>query len=159
MRTWKKVAIGSVLLLIVLLATLAGTGAYFFFRNLEKQSVAEAESITAIDQVNTRFGTRLPLVVIVHPQRGDIRINRVAVASTSRITTIHILNWNKEDGELTRAELPLWLMRFSSVNLASQLGITPENFRLTVSDIQRYGTGIVIDYASPGAVRTLVWVD
>jgi hypothetical protein len=45
------------------------------------------------------------------------------------------------------------------VNIASQLGIAPAKFRLTVSDIERYGPGIVVDYGSQGAFRVLVWVD
>jgi hypothetical protein len=50
-------------------------------------------------------------------------------------------------------------MRFSSVNILSQLGIAPAKFRLTVNDIERYGPGIVVDYDSPGAFRLLIWVD
>ena len=60
---------------------------------------------------------------------------------------------------MVRTEVPLWLMRFSSVNILSQLGVAPERFRLTVSDIQRYGPGIVVDYGSRGTSRVLVWVD
>jgi hypothetical protein len=42
-----------------------------------------------------------------------------------------------------RTDVAPWLMRFSTLNLASQLGIAPAKFRLTVSDVQRYGPGIV----------------
>jgi hypothetical protein len=50
-------------------------------------------------------------------------------------------------------------MRFSTANIASQLGITPSKFRLTVNDVERYGPGIVVDFGSQGAFRVLVWVD
>jgi hypothetical protein len=50
-------------------------------------------------------------------------------------------------------------MRFSTVNILSQLGIAPAKFRLTVADIERYGPGILVDYGSRGAFRLLVWVD
>jgi hypothetical protein len=50
-------------------------------------------------------------------------------------------------------------MRFSSVNLLSQLGVAPAKFRLTVNDVERYGPGIVVDYGFEGAFRLLVWVD
>jgi hypothetical protein len=75
------------------------------------------------------------------------------------VDTIHVINWKSDTGELTRTEFPLWLMRFSSVNIASQMGIAPAKFRLTVSDVERYGPGIVVDYGSQGAFRLLVWVD
>jgi hypothetical protein len=159
MRTWVKATLGGLALIVLAFAALAGTGAYFVFRNLEKQSVAEAESVKAIDAVKARFGARPPLVEIVDPQRVDIRINRPAEPSTAPVGTVHIISWQSESGELTRAEVPLWLMRFSSVNVLSQLGVAPEQFRLTVSDIERYGPGILAEYGSPGAIRVLVWVD
>jgi hypothetical protein len=58
-----------------------------------------------------------------------------------------------------RADAPLWLLRFSSINVASRLGLAPDRFRLTVDDIQRYGPGIIADYGSPGKFRILVWVE
>ena len=126
---------------------------------MEKQAGSESEAVRAIDAVKARFGSRPPLVEIADPQKADIRINRVVDASPARVDTIHIINWKRETGELTRFEVPLWLMRFSSVNVLSQLGVAPARFRLTVGDVERYGPGIIVDYGSPGASRVLVWVD
>ena len=159
MRTWVKATLGGVTLIAVGVVALAGTGAYLALRHLEKQEAVEAEAVKAINAVKTRFGPRPPLIEIGDPRRAEIRINRPDAASPSPVDTVHIINWKSDTGELIRAEVPLWLMRFSSVNILSQLGIAPEKFRLTVSDIQRYGPGIVVDYGSPGAFRVLVWVD
>jgi hypothetical protein len=159
MRTWVKATVGGFALLAVGLLALAGTGAYFVLRNLERQQTAEAESVKAIEAVKARFVGRTPLLEIIDPRRADIRINRPAEASSSPVDTVHVINWKSDTGELTRAELPLWLMRFSSINILSQLGIAPDRFRLTVSDVERYGPGIIVDYGTPGSFRTLVWVD
>lgn len=159
MRTWVKATLGGVTLIAVGVVALAGTGAYFVFRHLEKQEAVEAEAVKAINAVKTRFGSRPPLIEIVDPRRIDVRINHPEESSPSRVSTVHIINWTSDTGELTRADVPLWLMRFSSINILSQLGIAPERFRLTVKDIERYGPGIILDYGSPGAVRVLVWVD
>ena len=72
---------------------------------------------------------------------------------------MQVVNGSAESGEPIRTEAPLWLMRFSSVNLLSQLGVAPAKFQLTVADIERHGPGIVVDYGSPGLDRGLVWVD
>jgi hypothetical protein len=50
-------------------------------------------------------------------------------------------------------------MRFSSVNLLSQVGIAPSRYRLTVQDIERYGPGIVVDVRREGQVHVLIWVE
>jgi hypothetical protein len=159
MRTWVKASLGAVALVAVGLVALAGTGAYYVLRHLETQAAGETESVKAVEAVRARFGARPPLIEVVDPRTANIRINRPAEPSTSRVATIHIINWKGDTGEMTRAQVPLWLMRFSSLNIASQLGIAPEKFRLTVADIERYGPGIVVDYGSPGALRLLVWVE
>ena len=159
MRTWVKATLAGVALVAVAVLALAATGAYFVFRGMEQRAAAEAEAVQAIDAVKARFGTRPPLVEILDPRRADIRVNRPVEPSPARVDTIHIINWKREDGELVRTQVPLWLMRFSTLNLASQLGIAPANLRLTVADIQRYGPGIVVDFGTPGAFRMLVWVE
>jgi hypothetical protein len=159
MRTWVKATLGGLALIAVAVIALAATGAYFVVRHMEKRAGSEAEAVQTIDAVKARFGSRPPLVEIIDPQSADIRINRSVEASASRVDTIHVVNWKSDTGELIRTDVPLWLMRFSTVNIASQLGIAPAKFRLTVSDVERYGPGIVVDYGSQGAFRVLVWVE
>lgn len=159
MRTWVKVTLGGVALIALALAALGGTGAYFVLRHMETKASAESEAVQAIEAVKGRFGVRPPLLEIVDPQRADIRINRSVDASQTPVTTIHVINWKSDTHELMRTEMPLWLMRFSSVNILSQLGVAPARFRLTVADIQRYGPGIIVDYGSRGTSRVLVWVN
>jgi hypothetical protein len=159
MRTWVKATLGGVALVVIAVVALGGTGAYFILRSLDRQARSEREAVQAIDAIKARFGTRPPLVEIGDPRRVQIQINRPADASPTRVDTVHILNWKRETGVLARAEVPLWLARFSTVNVLSQLGVAPSQFRLTVDDIERYGPGILVDYGSPGAFRILVWVD
>ena len=159
MRTWVKATLGGAALIAVLIVALAATGAYFVFRHMEKHAGSESEAVQEIDTLKARFGSRPPLVEIVDPRTADIRINRPADASPHRVDTIHVVNWKSDTGELVRADVPLWLMRFSTLNIASQFGIAPEKFRLSVSDVERYGPGILVDYGSQGAFRVLVWVD
>jgi hypothetical protein len=159
MRTWAKVTLGGVALVAAAIAALAATGAFFVLRHMERRPSSEAEAVRAIDAVKARFGSRPPLVEITDPRQVDIRINRSTETGVPHVDTIHIINWKSDTGELMRTEVPLWLLRFSTLNIASQLGIAPARFRLTVSDIERYGPGVIADYASPGSVRVLMWVD
>jgi hypothetical protein len=159
MRTWVKATLGGVVLLAVALAALGATSAYFVLRHMEKRAGSEAEVVQEVDTLKARFGSRPPLIEIVDPRMGDVRINRPLEAPAAQVDTIHVIHWKSETGEVSRTDFPLWLMRFSTLNIASQLGIAPEKFRLTVSDVQRYGPGIVVDYGSQGAFRVLIWVD
>jgi hypothetical protein len=158
MRTWVKATVGVFAVIAVAVLALAATGAYFVLRHTEKRAGSEADAAQTIDAVKARFGSRPPLIEI-DPEKADIRINRPVEASATPVDTIHVINWKGDTGELIRTDVPLWLMRFSTLNIASQLGIAPEKFRLTVADVERYGPGIVVDSGSRGAFRVLVWVD
>ncbi|MBA2258620.1 MAG: hypothetical protein H0W18_06970 [Acidobacteria bacterium] len=158
MRTWVKATIGVGALATVCILALAGIASYFVLGNLERRGAPEATVLSEIEIIRTRFGSRQPLIEIVDARKGDVRINRLA-GSGARVTTFHVVSWNADDDELLRTEAPLWLMRFSSINLLSQLGLAPGSLRLTVQDVERYGPGIVVDYAQPGKTRVLVWVD
>jgi hypothetical protein len=159
MRTWAKASLGVMAVLAVAFAALAGTSAYFVLRHLEKRQGSERDAAQAMDAVRTRFGSRPPLVELVDPTRGDIRIDRPVDSSPTRVDTIHVINWKSDTRELSRAEMPLWLLRFSSVNVLSQLGVAPQKFRLTVDDVERYGPGVLVDYGTVATTRILVWVD
>jgi hypothetical protein len=159
-RTWVKVTLTGVALLAAGFLVLSGVGAYFALRHLDTRTATESEALREVDAVRARFGTRPPLVEVAAGGRlTDARVNRLQGTDARPVETIHILTWTSDDGELVRAEVPLWLMRFSSVNILSQLGMAPERLRLTVQDIERYGPGIVVDYGRPGTDRVLVWVD
>ena len=159
MRTWVKVTLGGVLLGLIAIGALAGTGAYFVFRNLETHPAGETEALREIDALKARFAGRQPLVEIGNPKTGDVRINRAVHPEGRRATTLHVVTWEGEDGRVLQSEVPVWLMRFSTLNIASRLGLAPEKFRLTVSDVEEYGPGIVVDYRRPGEKHVLIWTN
>ena len=158
MRTWVKATIGGVALLLVGFGVLAGTSAYFVMRHLEVRPALEADTATKFNAVKARFAGRAPLIEI-GPGPGDFRVQRLDRPDGRRVTTLHVLTWNAEDEELFQTEIPLWLMRFSTLNVASKLGVAPEKFRLTVDDIERYGPGLIADYHQPGRNRVMIWAD
>jgi hypothetical protein len=159
MRTWVKITLAGVALVVLGLFALGATGAYFALRHLDRRSSTEADTLREVEAIRARFGARPPLVELAPGRMGDIRINRLQTADARPVTTIHVIAWKSADREMVRMEMPLWLMRFSAVNLFSQIGVGPERLRLTVQDIERYGPGIVLDYGRPEADRVLLWVE
>ena len=159
MRTRVKGTLVGVALVASFAIALAGIGAYFVIGNLEKRDASEVQAVQEMDAVRARFGARPPLVEIIDVRVADVRINRLQNRNGVPVTTLHIINWNPESRALAQTQVPLWLMRFSSVNLLSQLGVGPARLRLTVDDIRRYGPGIVVDYGRPGTFRLMVWAD
>jgi hypothetical protein len=158
MRTWVKVTITGVVVAVLGIAALAGTSGYYFLRHLQTAQATEADTLRQFDALRARFGARPPLVDIVDFKTADVRINRAPHPEGRRATTMHILTWNV-DGDRLESDVPLWLMRFSSVNILSRLGVAPEKFRLTVEDVARYGPGIVAEVRQPGRSDVMIWVE
>ena len=159
MRTWLKVTLWGVALAVLAFAAVAGTGAYYFLRHLETGRAAEADTLKEFDTIRAKFGSREPLILLIKPEAGDIRITRTTHPQGLRPSTMHVLTWTAEDQDRLRTDVPLWLMRFSSVNILSRLGIAPDKFRLTLQDVERYGPGIVADYRRPGHSHAIIWVE
>ena len=159
MRTWAKVTLTGVVLVVVGFIALAGTGTYYFLRHLKTAAASEADSTRDADAIRARFKGRPPMIEVVNLQSGDLRIQRVAHPEGRRADTMHVLTWNAADGEMLQTDVPLWLMRFSSLNVLSHLGIAPSKFRLTVEDLKRFGPGIVVDHRKPGQNQVLIWLE
>lgn len=159
MRTWVKVSLVGVSLVVLAFLALAATSAFFVLRHLDYRPATEAAASKDFEAIRLRFGERPHLIQVVDAGKRDFKINRPEQPAGRRISTLHVLTWSQEDGEVFQTEIPIWLMRFNMVNVLSQLGVTPERFRLTVQDLERYGPGVVIDYRKPGENRVLIWVE
>src|SRR5262245_16013100 len=134
MRTWVKWTIGGVVVVLACFAVLAGLGGYYFARHLDTGTAAEADTLKEFDAIRARFAGKTPLIEINDLRAADVRVNRTVDPNGRRAATLHIHTWSAEDnGERLKTDVPLWLMRFSSVNILSSLGLAPERFRLTVA--------------------------
>jgi hypothetical protein len=159
MRTWVKVTLVGFAACALAVGLLAGAGAYLFFRHLETTNVAEPTAKSDFEAVRTKFAGRPPLIDVTNPRSGDIRVNRVKHPEGVRASTVYVMTWNAEDDQLLKTDIPLWMMRFSSINILSHLGVAPNRYRLTAEDVASYGPGLVVDYTEPGAKRVLIWVE
>jgi hypothetical protein len=159
MTRWVKYTLIGLVIAIIGFAALAGTGAYYFLRHLDTRKASEADTLKEFDAIRARYPGRQPLIELVNPQAGDIRIHRLVHPEGKRATSLHVLTFDAEDGERLMTDVPLWLMRFSSVNILSKLGIAPDKYRLTVQDVEQYGPGVIADYRRAGKNAVIIWVE
>jgi hypothetical protein len=159
MRTWVKVSIVSFAVVVLSFLALSGTGAYFVLRHLHIGSATEAAATKDFEAIRLRFGNRPHLIEVVDAGSRNFKINRPAQPDGRPVSTLHVLTWEQEESQVFQTEIPLWLMRFSMVNVLSRLGVAPERFRLTVDDLRQFGPGIVVDYRKPGENRVLLWLE
>src|SRR6185295_18188623 len=100
MRPWLKWTLSTVVVLFLAWAIIGGIAAYHVFRHLERRTTTEVQTLGDFDAIHARFGTRPPLIEVVDPRAGDIRVNRIDGAQPRPIDTLHVVTWNAEDHEL-----------------------------------------------------------
>jgi hypothetical protein len=154
-----RVSLAGVGLAVLAFAAFAGMSSYVVLRHMEMRSGTEAEAVREFDEIKKRFAGRQPLVEMTGPQARDIRINRLVHPQGLRAKTLYVVTWSADDDRVLRTDVPLWLMRFSTLNILSSLGVAPDQFRLTVVEIERYGPGLVVDYRRPAQTHVLIWVE
>jgi len=162
-RGWVPIVVG----VLVLLAFLAAGGIFaavsFFRQNLSVgQGVDGNTAVGEFDAVYARFPGQQPLIELVDevPQLVAERASRTSAAQS--LTTLHVLAFDRDDGELARFTAPFWLLRLKSGPIrlsAYQQGWDDRGVSFRVEDIEKHGPGIIIDVKERRDGRLLVWAE
>ena len=159
MQTKVKIVLSVVAALVICLIALAGTGAFIVFRNLSVTRPTSSDAAVQIDALRRRFPARAPLIDIDDAARGRVHVNHPPLsAPLKHLEEFEILAWQADEGKLVHTRAPIWMMRFSTLNVLSEFGLAPASVRLTVDDVERYGPGVVLDFTSPKGDHALVVV-
>jgi hypothetical protein len=160
-RRYLKVALWIVAIGAALALVIGGAAAIVVVRHTTITVSQGQEADNAFETARARFPVRLPLVQIVDPGpiMMDVRLNKApGSAPRQHLQDFHVLAWDSRSGKLVRSRAPVWWMNFSAENVLANLGVPMGGLTLTVADVERYGPGIIVDFAPPGGGRVLVWV-
>ena len=128
-------------------------------RNLSITRSTASVAAAQFDELRRRFLERPPLIQIDDPLHARVHVNHPPrSAPLAPLDGFEILVWQADQQKLVHTRAPLWMMRFSALNVMSELGIAPGSVQVTVDDVQRYGPGVVVDFTSPKGDRALVVV-
>ena len=161
-RRWVRVVLWVVAIGIVVLLIAGGSVAVTIYRQTTFTASAPAAADQEFERVRALFPPRLPLLEILNPGSltAEVRIHRApASAPRQAVQEFKVLAYDSGKKRLARSHVPAWLLRFSSGNIAMQLGLPVANFTVTLEDVEHYGRGIIVDFSPPGGGRLLVWVE
>ena len=120
-----------------------GTGAFIVLRNLRITRPAASTLDAQFDEVRHRFPPRPPLIQIEDPLRVRVHVNHPPdSAPLQRLERFEILAWDAEEEKLVQTRAPIWMMRFSSLNLLSEFAQqvpTTENLCIAIYEIVKRG--------------------
>ena len=87
--------------------------AFVVLRSVNSTLAPAAAAEQAFADIRKQHPDRPPLIDIVNPRTGDVRINRTPNAPRKNVATLYFMYWDPEDQKLVRGEAP----RPSSRNL------------------------------------------
>lgn len=157
---WIPIVIGILFLMTVLGVSGIVFTVAWFRNNMQITETSEPEAAKAFDEVRARFPGQQPLLEFRDGRPHSV--NTSTMASTTKLTTLHLLAFDDDDDELARVDIPFWLLRMKSGPIAFgsyASGFDDERIKLTVEDIERRGPGIVLDLLRQGEGRVLVWAE
>jgi len=153
---------GVAVIIIVLVALVAGAGWFVYQSSSIRQTKPTAEQARAdIEHVRAQFAGRQPVVTL--------RASGEAVVAKRdghgvKPETIHMLVWHPDDHELTKLTVPFWLLRFGGQKARFRIGdektfeeLTELN--LTAADIEAAGPGPLLDHTEDNGKVTLIWTE
>ena len=158
LKTWVWVVIGIAVVCILLVIAMAGASFYYFSRHVEATKVTATEATREFDTVRTRFQGQTALIEL--DQRGNfLRANtdREPPAGARPPESLHIMAYDPDDGGLVKLTMPFWILRMKGKVALSGSGMSLEDLKVTVEDLERFGPSLVLDQANEGGDRVLVW--
>ncbi len=130
--------------------------AAFLAYELTNTELASAEAAAAIvTAARSGIAQRQPMIEI-----GTPVVRRSPPAAHAPIRVLHLLAYNASSRKLVRSDLPVWLLRWISIDGQIRLANVDAwggAGRVTLDDLERYGPGVIVDMALSDERRLLVW--
>lgn len=161
-RTWLWILLGVFVFLFVVGISMAAFTAYWVTSNMEFVATAAPDAGKSFDEIRAKFPGQRPLIEFVNGDRGNVAINEASTASPVKLTTLHIIAFDDDEGRMMKMAVPFWLLRLKSGPIAFSSyasGFDDDKVRLRVEDIERRGPGIVLDLDHPREGRVLIWAE
>jgi len=159
-RSWIPIVIGIFLLVAVVAVGAIVLTAVWFRQNLTITQGSEDAATQQFKQVRRGYAGQQPLIQLVdgHPQYVAERASQTP--SAAPLTSIHVIAYDRDEGNTVTFSLPFWLLRLKSGPIrisAYQQGWDDRGVSFRVEDIEKHGPGIIVDVTEPNEGRVLIW--
>lgn len=168
-RSWIPIVLGVLLLFGILGVGCIVVAVSYFRQNLEiTENITESSATSEFDAVYAKFPGQQPLI-----QMRDGRPELVTTPGTQSgngqsLTTLHVIAFDPDDGELAKISLPFWLLRMRSGPIrisAYSRDWDDRGLSFNIKDLEDHGAGIIVDVnRSDGSGRQregrlLIWAE
>jgi hypothetical protein len=112
--------------------------------------------------VRAKFAGQQPLIQLIDGRPQYVAERATQTESNARLTTMHVMAWDDEEGKLVTFDIPFWLLRLKSGPIqlsAYSQGWDDRGVSFNIADIERHGPGLVLDVDEPNQGRVIIWAE
>jgi hypothetical protein len=161
-RNWLAIVLGALLLFGMLGVGCIVVAVSFFRQNMEITETNEQAAMQQMDAVRARFAGQQPLIQLIDG-KPTLAASRTADGAASKpLSTVHVMAFDVDEGNLVNFALPMWLIRMKSGPIqisAYQQGWDDRGLSFRVEDLEKNGPGIIVDISEPGEGRVVIWAE
>ena len=161
-RRWPKR-----LFILLLIAALLGVSVStcMFASWTEVSKFSQEDALQKIEELKKPFRGAPPYVEI---GEAGVRIrHEMKRGFTTKLATLHVANWDSEDGAFTHMSIPMWFVRVKTtdhINLGTLVSVLAKDWKnldlnVTVEDLEEIGPALILDEKRDGKKRLLVWTE
>jgi hypothetical protein len=163
----QTILLASIGIFVVLVIAVVGVAIWAFTSMVENTDADEASATKTIDDVRARFAHATPLLDLA-PSGLTLARRPPDTPPSGELKTLHVLVWNTDEEKLTRVEIPFWLLRLrdSPIDVTYQresndsgLKVKKTASSVRISDIERFGSALIVDGDTPDGNHVLIWSD
>ena len=160
-RKWLAIILGVLLVFGMLAVGCVVVAVSFFRQNMEITETSEEAAMRELDEVRARFPGQQPLIQMVDGKPQLIE-REGQPPSQTKLNTMHVVAFDRDEGNLVNVSLPFWLIRMRSGPIrisAYRQGWDDRGVSFRVEDIEKHGPGIIVDVTREGEGRVVIWAE
>ncbi|NQW05372.1 MAG: hypothetical protein HQ485_15305 [Acidobacteria bacterium] len=160
-KSWLKIVLVLIVLLMLGMCAIAGAGVYFVSQHVSTSTVSSGSALKQFDEMKAQFKGQMPLLEIDSRDRVKrLRDLSELPSAPTRATTLGIMIWDPDDERLVNLKLPLWILEMGRQHV--DIGTGPDGFdlrrlQLDVKEIARVGPLLIADVHTDSGERVLLW--
>ena len=164
-KTWITIVVSVVAVILMLGAAAVGGAAYWVYRHVHSETVAEETAGDSFTRMRARFSGQQPLIEI--GDRNQVTVHRAESPGreTRKLNSLRAMVYDPDDGRMVDVSIPFWLLRlapsggrFSFLN-DRNLSIDAGRVRLTLDDLEQHGPGLILDHHDRRGSLVIVWTE
>jgi hypothetical protein len=154
-KTWIAIVVGMMAVCGLAIIALVGGSVYWIATHVEHEVTSGQDAANEFARERERFTNQQPVLEMSGGDTPTVRRTPAPAArSAGPMQTLHARFYDPEAGELTRADVPFWLIR-----TASSLTFLPEMGSLTLEEIEKHGPGLLVNGSGETGEQILIWID